>query len=828
MANQKTLKNCKLQLRKVAPETIGDAEIAAFVDRISALKEAESRKGSKGNFRKAVKEFVDQHRMALAQQRQEKMANVLKNKQAMNYYSTFDEGAGKERGKRLIEAMMSELGGGQQLKKGINDSVSIRKDVRYNDYSSFAYAALAKEGMWDIFESGALEREIMMEMFELRDGGAPGISGSAEAKKIAEVLSALHRRQLNDLKDVGLNIGTIENYIMRQSWDAQKVAAAGAEQFKRDFANALDPDRTFGLDAGDNAKMDEFLDVVFDHITTGKFELPEDLIQTADELITTANYAKLGDQLTKSRQLHFKDGSAFFEINQKYGLANLKQALHRQMRATGRNAAIVEKFGTNPDAAFEARKVRVRRFLKSDPEALAAFDAGMDAVNNLYKQVRGSVNDPVNETMATVSGMVRSYNNIVSLGGTTLRSLPDLMNGIAITSSQTGNGLLESGGKYAQAFMDSVVPSQRRHTAELIGLFIKDHFAEVAQVTGADVIERAPGMMTKISNNFFRLIGLEYWTETTRAAPGLLLSREAAIYSEMKWADLPAQYRANLERYNIDADDWVKITGAVDKLPDGSMAVLGERLNEARKTKLKWAAYLQENAQFSAPQPNDRVRARIIRGTQTGTISGEVHRFIGQFKAFPLFSYDIGLRILASNPDKPLFYYRDALKGKGDFHRLTGWMLGAAVLGYMGDSLLSISKNETPADPTDPWTWKRAFQLSGGAGLYGDILLGEAQRLQQGGLWNQLLGPTASKVSDVAAISSAFVRHTAEGADTTKDELKAFNFIVRQAPGNNIFYLKTAMDQALLDRIREAIDPDYELDKQDRLEKYNKRELLDF
>lgn len=827
MANQKLLQKCKSNLRKVAPETIPDAEVSAFVDKISALKEAELRKGAKGNFRRAVKEFVDQHRMALAKQRQEKMQNVLKNKRAVEYFSQFNEGTGKLRGQKMVEAMMSEMGGGQQLVKGINDSVSIGKEVRYHDYASFAYTALAKEGMWEFFESGALEREIMMEMHEMKPGGNRGVSGSPEAQKIAEILNGLHRRQLNDLKDAGVNIGTIENYIMRQTWDREKIKAAGREQFKRDFAQELDPDKTYGLDAGNNDKMNEYLDVVYDHITEGKFELAEDLIQTSDELITTANYSKLGDQITKSRQLFFKDGESFWRINQKYGLANLKQSLHRQMRATAKNASLIEKFGTNPDASFEARKVRIRRMLKGDDEALKAFDSGMDAVDNLYKQISGKASNPVNETLATVSGMVRSYNNIVSLGGTTLRSLPDLMNGIAMTSSQTGNGLLESAGKYTQAFMDSVMPAQRAEVAELAGFFIKDHFAEVAQVTGADAIERAPGMMNKISNKFFKYIGLEYWTETTRAAPALMLSREGAMMGKTGWAELPAQYRANLERYNIDATDWGRIQGAVGDLPDGSRAVLAEKIGD-RKSQLKWRSYLQENAQFSAPNPNDRVRARINRGTQSGTLSGEAHRFIGQFKAFPLFSYDIGLRIMASNPDKPMFFYRDALKGKGDFHRMVGFMLGASTLAYMGDSLLSMSKNETPADPTDPWTWKRAFQLSGAAGIYGDVLLGEAQRLQQGGLWNQLLGPTASKVSDVAAISSSFVNHTVQGEDTTKDQMKAFNFLVRQTPGNNIFYLKTAMDQALLDRIREAIDPNYIEDKRARLEKYNKSELIDF
>lgn len=836
LMNQNLLKRCKLRLREVAPKTIPDSEVNAFVDKIAELKEREAKRGDKGNFRKAVKEFLDQHRMALSNQRQEKLMNLVTNERRAQYYLQFDPSAengggkkytGKIRGQRMVEAVMSKMGGGQQLIPSINDSVSAKSSVRYRDYQAFAYSNLAKKGLWEVFESGALEREIMMEMHELRPGGQPGISKSKEAKEIAEVLNGLHRRQMQDLKGTGLNIGEVVNYIMKQSHDRIRVKEAGLEQWKRTIAPLLDSEKTFGLEAGNNKKMNEFLDAAYDHIVNGKFELPDDIIQSSDELITTANYSKLGNQITKSRQLHFKDGNSFFEYNKAFGVADLKQALHRQMRNTAKNSSLIEAFGTNPDAAFQADKVKIRAMLKGDDEALKAFNNGMEAMDNLFKQVRGTNSMPMNENLAKASSIVRSLNNLQALGGTTLRSLPDVMTGIAITSSQTGQGMFHTTGTYAKAFMDSVVPSQRKQTAELINAFIKDHFGEVAHVTGADGMDRVPGIVAQSSNLFFKMIGLEYWTETTRMAPALLLAREGAIHAPTKWTDLPNQYRANLQRYGIDAGDWSRIGKAVDQLPDGTMAVIPDKVGD-RGTYLKWSNYIQENADFSAPNPNDRVRARIIRGTQAGTLSGEVHRFIGQFKAFPLFGYDIGLRILASNPDKPLFYYRDALKGQGDFQRMIGYMVGATALAYAGDSMLSIAKNETPGTPDNPETIRRAFQLSGVAGLYGDVLLGEAQRLQQGGLWNQLLGPTASKISDVTALSSGFMSHKIDGKDTSKDARKAFDLLVRQVPGNNIFYIKTAMDQAILDRIRGSIDPDYEDEKRARLEKRGKSQLIEF
>lgn len=854
-ASKASIDKCKLALRKVVPEHVSDEFISKVVDRMAELKEREGARGTKGAFRKAVGELAQETRAALAQQRIERAQNILKTKSRLDHYSKFVDPtlSGKRKGLVAAEGLMSKLGGGQQLVQGINDSVSLRGSVLYHDYQSMAYAGIAKKGHWDLFASNAIEKEIMQEMHEIRPGGKPGISGSTEARDIAEVLAGVQRKRWQDMRDSGVNLGKIENRIMPQVWDRVKAKEAGLEAWKSKIAPLLDPERTFGFDAGDNVKMNEFLDAAYKSITEGKFEDGDpNLIQTGDELITTSNYAKLGDTLSRSRALHFKDGASFYEFNKDFGAQSLKQAFHREMRSNAKASALIDTFGTNPEAAVQADKVRIRKMLKGDDEALNAFDARMGAVDNLYGQVTGQVNRAVDPTLARWSNSVRSFNNLVALGGTMLRSLPDVANGIAITSSATGDGLGHTAIKYAGAFIETVPRGQRKQVAELIGLSLKDHFAEIADITGADAVDRMPGLLSKTNATFFKWIGLEDWTETTRLTTPMLLAREGGVHAGTPFAELSPQYRANLERYNIGESEWTALSKTAGKIEDGSTIIRADALHEMndalkgqtsvvngqgqnvsptkflRDTEVRWRSYLQENAEFSAPAPNERVRARITQGTQAGTLAGEAMRFVGQFKAFPLFGYDLMLRIMSSNPDKPAFFMRDALKGQGDFQRLTGFMVGATLAAYTGDALLSISRNETPPDPRDPWTWKRAFQLSGSAGLYGDVLLGEAQRLQQGGLWNTLLGPTASRVSDVAALSSSMIQHYSSGEDTTKDQLKAFNFMVRQVPGNNIFYMKTALDQMILDRMRNGIDPMYDMNKRSRLEKQGKQQLIDF
>src|SRR3546814_13393300 len=63
-------------------------------------------------------------------------------------------------------------------------------------------------------------------------------------------------------------------------------------------------------------------------------------------------------------------------------------------------------------------------------------------------------------------------------------------------------------------------------------------------------------------------------------------------------------------------------------------------------------------------------------------------------------------------------------------------------------SAKDILKGRTPRDPTDPATWAAAFVQGGGAGIYGDFLLGESNRFG-GGLLQTLAGPTLGAVDDL-------------------------------------------------------------------------------
>src|SRR5690606_230871 len=85
-----------------------------------------------------------------------------------------------------VEALKSLLTFSTTLAKGARDTVMTRVEALNGKYSNFIFSHVEKEGLTKLFTSGALDREIMEEVYNLNQGRNMGSTKSAEALKIAE------------------------------------------------------------------------------------------------------------------------------------------------------------------------------------------------------------------------------------------------------------------------------------------------------------------------------------------------------------------------------------------------------------------------------------------------------------------------------------------------------------------------------------------------------------------------------------------------------------------------------------------------------------------
>jgi hypothetical protein len=176
----------------------------------------------------------------------------------------------------------------------------------------------------------------------------------------------------------------------------------------------------------------------------------------------------------------------------------------------------------------------------------------------------------------------------------------------------------------------------------------------------------------------------------------------------------------------------------------------------------------------------------FARGTQAGTVGGEVTRLFQQAKSYPM----LYLRNIFEN-----IYYNTALNSNMKWASYITFVAMGTLAGYGQQQLTELKNNKSTKAPT-PEMLLRAMTLSGFGGFYGDALNSFAPTVfdytkktgytTEGGvyrgIYNFLAGPVISKATDVLVGVNYLV--------AKKPDADKFIKAVKNAtPFNNIFYL---------------------------------------
>ena len=197
---------------------------------------------------------------------------------------------------------------------------------------------------------------------------------------------------------------------------------------------------------------------------------------------------------------------------------------------------------------------------------------------------------------------------------------------------------------------------------------------------------------------------------------------------------------------------------------------------------------------------DDRTKQWTTGGQQSGTHLGEAIRSMMQFKSFPI-AYS--QRVLG-----PMFRGQP---GRRDLAGIPHLIAMSLAFGYVAMTAKDIMKNKTPKDPTAYETWLAALTQSGGAGLYGDFLFGNADRFG-GGLLGDLAGPTDQHrglfgtlvMEDRDRITQLFTGELSDGNKLWGDLAK---FGLNNTPYLNLHFLRAGLDLAILNSFQEWLSP---------------------
>lgn len=411
---------------------------------------------------------------------------------------------------------------------------------------------LRNVGAEAIARKGTLDKQWGEELFELSRGenGTPGKTGNDTAKRMAEVAFRYQRQAVDMQNREGGWIGTYDGYVTRTVHNPDRIRRATYDQWKRDAITWFDPDRTFeGVE-----DQEKFLKGLYNAFITGIHLTYEGMAGLKDPAFKgPGNLAK---RISEGRTIHFRDFASWWAYREKYGnQATLVSDLLGQLDRGARNTALMEVWGTNPRYEFEALQQRtIERLRDLDPDQAKAVKDKRKPFENLFDNLDGTANLAINRS-ARFNTEVRSVISMAKLGGVLASSVTDLA-AKAQELKYQGVGFLES---YANGLTS--IARGRGRTAETREFF-DDLRAGTEGMLGNvasrfDPLGDTPlGTMSAMTNRFFRLTGLTYWTDAQKAGAEHAMSRRIGRQKSKSWDSLKRETRRILDEFAITPADW--------------------------------------------------------------------------------------------------------------------------------------------------------------------------------------------------------------------------------------------------------------------------------
>lgn len=684
-------------------------------------------------------------------------------------------------------------------------------------------ADLEKGDLMAAFRSGEFDRAIHEALFNLGRDGAGNEKLPKEAVAIAEVVNKYQSNARNTRNRFGAWIRDLQGYITRQSHDMFKIRDAGMKEYIEFTRSRIDVRKSMGDFDG---SVEDFLTRVYDDFASGSH------MKTAageDDLQAFGRGASLARRESQSRVLYFKDGAASFEYNDRFGVGKLAEQVLHGLDHAAKSAGLMKVLGTNPEATTARLFDEYAESLRGDPDRRAKFLAHRNEMGNLLATVDGSANIPGNVTAAKVAGFTRSWMAMTKLGGVMLSSITDLANyGAEMRFGQDGNllsGVMRGIGDLTRGR----AKGEKLQVLHALGVFHESTLGAV--FNRFDNPDLVGGKTAWAMQQFFKLTGINWWTESLRDGYALSHSAYLAGNSKAAFDKLPAALRDMLGLYNIDANKWDLLRMAPLKHADGRMYMtpeglrtvpraafdnyilqLGRKVSDAAVANLRadlagaLRAMTIDRMHHAIIEPGARTRAFMQRGTQPGTVPGELLRFVGQFKSFPvaLVQMTLGREVYGRGYDTLGQYAREAFttsKGRGDMLQMASFIALSIGMGYATMAIKDTLRGKTPRPVDDHRTWMAAMVQGGGLGIYGDFLFGKYNRMGSS-LSGSLAGPVAGTFDTLADLWTRIRM----GDDVAA---AAFKATLDNTPFMNLFYTRVVLDYLILYRIQDALNPGY-------------------
>lgn len=797
----------------------------------------------------AAEATAERTRIAAALQKKHAALNILARDRLDQTITAF-----KAAGLSPRDAILAVMEGSQQGIKGARDSVFARRLGYEARYVGGMMSEIQKDRphLIHTLTDKRLSDDVFREMGELREGGKPGVTGNEDAKYLADVFAKHVEASRTELNRLGASIGKLDGWAGAQVHDDLKMIAAGKETWIDKIAPYLDLNRTFP-DATSADEVKKILGDMYDTIITG---VPNKA--TAKEMGQRVNPANLAKSLGKTRVLHFKDAENAIAYRDAFGYGNSIYGIMAHQRRAANMAAQMDTFGPNPEIMFNGLVESERRKLRDDQsldpaakvKAIQKLNADAGPLKGAFDVMSGAISRPGNVNAAKIGNDIRAVQSMAKLGAAVLTAMPTDVVGAASASMFRGDGFFNGMQKQISGIFHG---RPKEEQAEISYLFGEGFDSMVGEIVSHGLANDGPvGKMSKLTEQFFKWSGLNWWTDVGRSVVGRTVAAEMGLRAEKAHADLPANYQHVLGLHGIDEAKWDalrqaqrrEVNGnsyitpdAIQNLPDEAVEPLvrdrlasattderkGEILDDGRRQlQLSLLKFVADETNYAIVETDAASRRISTLGTRPGTIAGEAARYVMQFKGFPI---AFSQRVLG----RALFGGRGATKYEriiNNAPHLGALIGGLTVAGYMAMTMKDAAKGYwPPRNPLDPKVMTAALTQGGALGIYGDFLFGQANRFGSGAL-ETFSGPFIGTLSDIVNVPLK-ARQSLEQGKTPQMAGDILNLALQNAPWLNLSYVRPALDVLFLNSLRNWASPGYvNRQQRGRLKDYGQRPLL--
>jgi hypothetical protein len=502
------------------------------------------------------------------------------------------------------------------------------------------------------------------------------------------------------------------------------------------------------------------------------------------------------------------------------------------LRKTARKVSLMEKLGPNPEvmlrSLMEARAREIEEGIAPGDPRLAGKEIGRlklttgffggSEIGKAWAVVSGGVSVPGDVSKARFYANVRAVTSMAKLGAMLASQFSDLATmGAAMHDQGRGlfqgqfdaiRGMLAGGGEAAE---------RRGMLMGVAGDSMLGDFHALFDDQGG-----LPGKIGAMHEAFYKWTGARWWQDRGETVLANMTSANLAAEAKHGWDGVHPAIKRLLGRYGIGADRWEVMRQAVHVADDGRSYLMPGEIGglgaeafahvppervarERHEIEMAARAYLAEESRHGMLKGDDRARMTTTQGVPPGGEGllplGEVIRMVMQFKTFtaaymqgPLARQFLG----RSDPGAP-FLRRLGQGAAANIPGIASLIAFSTVYGYLSMTVKDALKNRSPKDPTKVPTILAALVQGGGAGLYGDYLFGQYDRMG-GGVASSLPGPLLGEAARLIDTYQKTRSGDAKAADL-------INLALSDAPFVNLHILRAALDLAVLNRLQEWASP---------------------